>query len=368
MAAAAVSDHSSADDTCFDNPFEYKKSVQSIVDSSNLKHLPSKYNLELGGGNDTSATSSESLPVIDYSALTSTDPNRRSEAVAEFARACADWGVFFLVNHGLPEELIASLFATVREFFNLPDDEKKQYEGKSTSSPIVCGNFNVKTTSNQTFTLWRDFLKIHVHPEFHCPSKPQPLREIIEEYAGRVRKIVREMVGAIAESMELDRDYVEEALELKSSHQKLGASFYPPCPQPEKTLGLPPHNDTGLFTILAVRDGEPGLQTNRQGQWFEVTPPPNFVIVNVGEHLEIFSNGRCKSDLHRVVVNKERERLAVAVGNGTGSDVMVGPAARLVERDGRANYRSMNYREYMVSQYTRAYNGMSMLDEQKIHY
>ncbi|KAG6406766.1 hypothetical protein SASPL_134376 [Salvia splendens] len=202
MAAAAVSDHSSADDTCFDNPFEYKKSVQSIVDSSDLKHLPSKYNLELGGVDDTSATSCKSLPVIDYSSLTSTDPNRRSEAVAEFARACADWGFkksvqsivdssdlkhlpskynlelgggndtsvtsceslpvidysaltsadphqrskavaelaaacadwgfFILVNHGVPEELIASLFTTVREFFSLPDDEKKQYHAKST--------------------------------------------------------------------------------------------------------------------------------------------------------------------------------------------------------------------------------------------
>ncbi|KAL1534362.1 2-oxoglutarate-dependent dioxygenase 19-like [Salvia divinorum] len=365
MAASAVSENSSAD---FDHPFEFKKSVQSMVDSSNLEHLPSKYNLEIGGGNDTSATSCESLPVIDYSALTSADPLRRSKAVAEFAGACADWGVFFLVNHGLPEELISSLLATVREFFSLPDDEKKQYEGKSTSSPIVCGNFNVKTTSNQTFTLWRDFLKIHTHPEFHCPSKPEPLREIVEEYTGRVRKMVREMVGAIAESMELDRDYVEEALQLKSSHQKLGASFYPPCPQPDKTLGLPPHNDTGLFTILAIRNGEPGLQTDRQGQWFEVNPPPNCMVVNVGEHLEIFSNGRCKSDLHRVVVNRERERLAVAVGNGTGCDVVVGPAAPLVERDGRAFYRSMKYQEYMESQFTRAYNGMSLLDEQRIHY
>ena len=101
--------------------------------------------------------------------------------------------------------------------------------------------------------------------------------------------MVREMVGAIAESMELDRDYVEEALELKSSHQKLGAHFYPPCPQPDKTIGLPPHNDTGLFTILAIRNGEPGLQTDRQGQWFEVIPPPNCVIVNVGEHLEVIN-------------------------------------------------------------------------------
>ena len=107
------------------------------------------------------------------------------------------------------------------------------------------------------------------------------------EYTDRTRKIVRELLGAVAESMELDRGYVEEALELKSSFQKFGGSLYPPCPEPEKTLGLPAHNDPGLFTILIVRSGLPGLQIGRQGQWIEVNPPPNSMIVNVGDQLEV---------------------------------------------------------------------------------
>ncbi|KAG6406765.1 hypothetical protein SASPL_134375 [Salvia splendens] len=172
--------------------------------------------------------------------------------------------------------------------------------------------------------------------------------------------MARELVGAVAESMELDRDYVEEALELKSSFQKFGGNFYPPCPEPDQTLGLPAHNDPGLFTILLIRDGLPGLQIDRQDQWFEVNPPPNSMIVNM------FTNGRCKSSRHRAVVNEERERMSIAVGNGPGKDVMVGPAAPLVERDGRTFYRSMKYVQYVESQLTRAYNGMSILDEQKI--
>lgn len=83
-----------------------------------------------------------------------------------------------LVNHGIPEELMAQLFTTVREFFSLSDEERKQYKAKSTSSPIAAGNFNLTSTTNQTITLWRDFLKLYVHPEFHCPTKPQPLRYI----------------------------------------------------------------------------------------------------------------------------------------------------------------------------------------------
>ncbi|KAL1564627.1 2-oxoglutarate-dependent dioxygenase 19-like [Salvia divinorum] len=365
MAPATVSTNLSADDTARHLPFEFNESVQSLVDASdNLKALPSKYNL--GDTNDTGASSCESLPVIDYSALTSSDPHQRSKAVAELAEACTDWGFFVLVNHGVPEELIESLFATVREFFRLSDDEKKKYEAKSTSSPIACGNFNLKSTSNETFTLWRDFLKLYVHPDFYCPTKPQPLREILVEYTERTRKMARELVGAVAESMELDRKYVEEALELDSSFQKFGGNFYPPCPQPEQTLGLPAHNDPGLFTILLIHNGLAGLQIERQSHWFEVNPPPNSMIVNVGDHLEIFSNGRCKSSRHRAVVNKERERLSIAVGNGPGKDVVVGPAVPLVEKDGGALYRSMKYQEYVESQLSRTFDGISILDEQRI--
>lgn len=81
-----------------------------------------------------------------------------------------------LVNHGIPEELMKATFTATREFFGLPAGEKKQYEAKSASDPIKCGNFNVANTSNQIFTLWRDYLKLYVHPEFHCPHKPHLLR------------------------------------------------------------------------------------------------------------------------------------------------------------------------------------------------
>lgn len=357
MASLAVS-HSSSDSF---QPFEFNKSVQSLVDSSNLKALPSKFTLD---SNETTASSCDSLPVVDFSALVSLDPHQRSKSITELAEACADWGFFILVNHGIPEAFIAELFATVREFFALPDDEKKQYEAKSTSSPIACGNFNVKSTSNQSFTLWRDFLKLYVHPDFHCPTKPHLLREILQEYTAKTRKMARELVIAVSEAMELDQNYVEEALKLNSSFQKFGGNFYPPCPQPDQTIGLPPHNDPGLFTILLIHNGLAGLQIERHGQWFEVNPPANSMIVNVGDQLEIFSNGRCKSSRHRAVVNKQREILSIAVGNGPGKDVVVGPAAPLVEKDGGALYRSMKYQDYVESQLTRTFNGKSILEEQ----
>lgn len=87
------------------------------------------------------------------------------------------------MNHGISEGLMDATFAAVTEFFDLPDTEKKQYEAKSGSDPIKCGNFNFAidnhdgtSSSKQSFTLWRDYLTLLVHPEFHCPHQPPLLR------------------------------------------------------------------------------------------------------------------------------------------------------------------------------------------------
>lgn len=152
------------------NPFEFEKGIKTLADSSSP--VPCKFNFI----NERAAlTASDSLPVVDFSALTSSDPDQRSKSIHDLAAACGEWGFFILVNHGIPEELMSATFAATREFFALPDEEKKQYQAKTASDPIKCGNFNVANTSNQSFTLWRDYLKLYVHPHFHCPNKPHIL-------------------------------------------------------------------------------------------------------------------------------------------------------------------------------------------------
>ncbi|KAK6156781.1 hypothetical protein DH2020_011029 [Rehmannia glutinosa] len=342
-------------------PFEYDAGLKVLADSSNLKSVPSKFNYT----NQPNALTSDSIPVIDFSALT--DLDQRSKAIHDIAKACQEWGFFILVNHGIPEELMNAVSRATKEFFDLPEGEKKQYEAKSASDPIKCGNFNVTTTSNQTFTLWRDYLKLYVHPEFHCPLKPQVLREVLLEYSERTRKLARELVEAVSETLELEKQYVDQVLKLESSFQMFAANFYPPCPQPDQAIGIPPHTDPGLFTFL-IHNGVAGLQIEHDGQWFNAESPRNSILVNVADQLEIFTNGRCKSVMHRAVVNSERERMSIVVANGPSSEAVVGPAAPLVKRDGRAFYRPMKYEEYVVSQLTKSrLDGKPILEQMKIH-
>ncbi|KAL7119343.1 hypothetical protein ACP275_02G057200 [Erythranthe tilingii] len=342
-------------------PFEFDKTLANSSDD--LKAVvPSKFNFT----NEPTALTSDSIPIVDFSALTSSDPDRRSKSIHSLSKACQEWGFFIVVNHGIPEELMNATFTTAREFFSLPDEEKKKYEAKSASDPIKCGNFNVTNNSNQSFTLWRDYLKLYVHPDFHCPNKPQLLREVLLEYTERTRKLARKLVESVLESLDLDQHYVDQVLNLDSSFQLFAANLYPPCPQPDQAIGIPPHTDPGLFTFL-IHNGVAGLQIEHAGQWFNADSPPGSILVNAADQLQIFTNGRCKSVRHRAVVNDKRERISIVVANGPAGDAVVGPAAALVQKDGRGIYLPMKYEEYVEAQLTKSrLDGKSILEQMMI--
>lgn len=81
-----------------------------------------------------------------------------------------------LINHGVPERQMEALIEGIRGFFDLTEEEKREYEGKNLLDPIRCGtSFN---TSLENVFFWRDFLKILVNPdqEFQFPDKPAGFR------------------------------------------------------------------------------------------------------------------------------------------------------------------------------------------------
>jgi len=96
------------------------------------------------------------------------------------------------------------------------------------------------------------------------------------------------MVKAILESLEIDGSD-EAAKELEEGSQVVVVNCYPPCPEPELTLGMPPHSDYGFLTLL-LQDEVEGLQILYRDEWVTVDPIPGSFVVNVGDHLEVYIN------------------------------------------------------------------------------
>lgn len=75
-------------------------------------------------------------------------------------------------------------------------------------------------------------------------------------------------------------------MNLDSGLQILAANLYPPCPQPELAMGMPPHSDHGLLNLL-IQNGVSGLQVLHKGKWINVSSTSNCFLVLVSDHLEV---------------------------------------------------------------------------------
>ena len=110
--------------------------------------------------------------------------------------------------------------------------------------------------------------------------------ELSLEYCERARGLARELLKAISESLGLEPFYIEKVMNLDKGLQMLYANFYPPCPQPELAMGLPPHSDHGLLSLV-THNGIGGFQLEHNGMWVNVNAIPNSFLVNIADQLEV---------------------------------------------------------------------------------
>eukprot|EP01018_Ginkgo_biloba_P028713 Gb_33332 [translate_table: standard] len=138
----------------------------------------------------------------------------------------------------------------------------------------------------------------------------------------------------------------------------MAINYYPQCPDPELTFGLPPHSDPNVITVL-LQDEVSGLQVLENQQWIAVHP-----IARVCEllHRNVLSNGEYKSVLHRAVVNSSKARISIPTFYCPSPDAIIGPAPPLVNNENHALYRSFAYKDYYHTFWSKDLHGKSCLD------
>ncbi|EFH48777.1 predicted protein [Arabidopsis lyrata subsp. lyrata] len=334
--------------------------IASVVD-----HVPSNYVRPVSDRPNMSEveTFGDSIPLIDLQDLHG--PNR-ANIINQFAHACSSYGFFQIKNHGVPEEIIKQMMNVGREFFHQSESERvKHYSADTKKTTRLSTSFNV---SKEKVSNWRDFLRLHCYPieDFihEWPSTPVSFREVTAEYATSVRALVLTLLEAISESLGLVKDRVSNTLGKHGQHMAI--NYYPPCPQPELTYGLPGHKDANLITVL-LQDEVSGLQVFEDGKWIAVNPIPNTFIVNLGDQMQVISNDKYKSVLHRAVVNIDKERISIPTFYCPSEDAMIGPAQELIneEEDSHAIYRNFTYAEYFEKFWDTAFATESCIDSFK---
>ncbi|XP_057830673.2 flavanone 3-dioxygenase 2 [Cryptomeria japonica] len=344
-----------------DYAHDHMKGVKDLLDAGVTNSVPDKYVFpENRRPSVAQVVQGESIPIIDISGLDGSQ-HERLQTIQSLAQACAEWGFFRVINHGIEASLVARMLDVAHQFFSLTSEEKMKYGNRDVSDPLRYGtSFN---TNIDQFFSWRDYLRHFCYPVLQTPDNPPNYRDVAGQYFKETRKMALKLMAAVSESLGLQPTYIETVF--REGLQFGVVNFYPECPQPELTMGFAPHSDHGGLTIL-LQNEVGGLQVRHKGHWVAVEPVPNTFIVNVGDHLEIVSNGRYKSVEHRAVVNAERTRISIAAANGPALDALIFPAPQLVDETHPPLYRSMLYGEFARYLQTTELRGKDNLDLLKI--
>ncbi|XP_043721491.1 leucoanthocyanidin dioxygenase-like [Telopea speciosissima] len=257
------------------------------------------------------------VPTVDLKDLDSEEPAVRESCKEELKKSAMDWGVMHLVNHGISEDLINRVRAAGKTFFDLPVEEKEKYANDQASGKI--SGYGSKLANNASGQLeWEDYFFHLIFPEDKrdmsiWPKTPSDYVEVTSEYAKQLRVIASKILSVLSLGLGLEEGRLEKEVGgMEELLLQMKINYYPKCPQPELALGVEAHTDISALTFI-LHNMVPGLQLFYEGKWVTAKCVPNSIIMHIGDTIEILSNRKYKSILHRGLVNKEKVRISWAV-------------------------------------------------------
>lgn len=295
------------------------------------------------------------LPILDLSQLDGT-PSQRQAFLDDLRYAARDVGFFYLTGHGIDAGLLDQVQDHARQFFALPDSEKTavgminspHFRGYNrAASEITRGQpdqreqFDLGAERevlplNTDSPLWARLQGPNQWPE----ALPQ-LKPLLLDWQQAMTQMSLRLLRAFAQALSLPEDAFDRLYGDKpNEHIKL--MRYPGQASTASNQGVGAHKDSGFLSFL-LQDQQAGLQVEiEEGRWIDALPRDNTLVVNIGELLELATNGYLRATVHRVVSPPVgSERLSIAFFLGAQLDAVVPlyplPTALLREARGPAS-------------------------------
>lgn len=280
-----------------------------------------------------------SIPVVDMAGVAGGDAASLLRAGQAIQRACTEIGFFYIVNHGVPQQVIDEAMGAAREFFALPLEVKAQVAVNARHRGFH--RIGGATMYQATKPDLKEFFSIGLElaEDDPCvmagealrgpnqwPAFLPRLRAALEAYYAAVGRAGADLLRAVAVSLGIDEDFF--AGKYHKPLQRTQAIYYPPHPPMAEAdlFGVAPHTDYGCITLL-YQDDSGGLQVRELGgqRWVDATPLAGSLVVNVGDLLARWSNDRFRSTLHRVINKSGHERYSIATFFDPNYQALVDP-------------------------------------------
>jgi isopenicillin N synthase-like dioxygenase len=270
----------------------------------------------------------DEIPVIDLTALLDhTAPQAAVQATAEaLGRAAERVGFVYISGHGVPDALTAEMFDISRRYFDQPLEIKLAQHIRNSPNhrgyfPLFEENTDPDLTADlkEGFDMARDLdgdapevrAGLPLHGPNQWPDSPETFKPVAQRYFAEMTRLGHAIMRGFALALDLPEDFFEDKIDRPLAQLRL--LHYPPQAGhiQAETLGCGAHTDYGCLTILA-QDPNGGLQVqNAAGEWIAAPPIPGTFVINLGDQLARWTNGRYSATPHRVINTSGRERYSM---------------------------------------------------------
>jgi isopenicillin N synthase-like dioxygenase len=298
----------------------------------------------------------ESVPVIDIAGITRNASGEDArQAVSEIARACREWGFFQVVNHGVPEALIDSVWQQTRAFFEGPADRKEKIL-RTRENPW--GYYNNELTKNQrdkkeVFDFTTDGIDPIYGAENRWPESAAGFRDTMRAYLDACTGLSLTLLEAFCVGLNLPADFMHHDFAgIHTGFVRL--NHYPVADPlaasnverlPDADMGVHHHSDAGALTVL-LQDDVGGLQIFRDGYWHDIPSVPGAFVINTGDMMQVWSNDHYQAALHRVLAMVDRDRYSIPFFFNPAAGAEVSPLPSVVSEERPSRYRCINWSEF----------------------
>jgi isopenicillin N synthase-like dioxygenase len=305
------------------------------------------------------------LPVIDLAALRG-DPD--GPVIDQLRRAGEAWGFYYVVNHGIGDATITRALRAAQRFFVLPLADKERISVDARHRGYL--GFGASQMDDAEFV---DLKESFVYGVEHAvpvddgaraqlvgpnqwPLDVPELGPAVMAFFDAMITTGRALLEGIAISLGLPSSFFVSRL---ADPLARGSVIHYPAATARADrgqLGVGPHTDYGLLTLL-WQDEVGGLQVQTpEGEWIDAPPAPGSLLVNTGDLLARWTNDRLRSNRHRVVSSGQSDRYSMAVFIDPSYEVVVDPREGDVRAGERPRYEPVVTGEHVAKRFASSFS------------
>ena len=312
------------------------------------------------------------IPIIDFAPFLKGAKAGRDAVAAAIGEACERVGFFYLANHGVSQTLIDDTFAASRQFYAQPFAErmksaatldhwrgyvpsKLEAEGGTIGGAIETYRFMLDLDPNDPDVLAGKPL----HLPNRWPGGLPGFKPAVESYFSAIMGLAKNLRAAFAHALGLPEGYFEP-FNQKPLVQLSLLHYRPPASLREEDIeiGAGEHRDTGAFTLL-MQDDTGGLEVQRKdGAWIGAPPVAGCYVINIGNVMMKWTNGRFVSTPHRVVNRALKPRYSIPFFANPDFDVTIAPIKEILAPGEQPQFEPFHNGQYMDEFYQK---GMAYL-------